>query len=64
MSMKLGDLSNLIQMPEDALQKAGVIKDDALIVSYDGSRKLPSETGYDYLETIILDFEPENLTTK
>lgn len=34
---KIMDLSNLYQGPEDALQKAGVIKDDSLIESHDGS---------------------------
>ena len=33
------DLSNLIQGPEDALVKAGILEDDALICSLDGSRK-------------------------
>lgn len=32
------DLSNLIQSCEDALQKGGVIKNDSLIKSLDGSR--------------------------
>jgi len=38
-SQKLGDLSNLIQGPEDALQKVGIIKNDAQIISYDGTRR-------------------------
>jgi len=33
------DLSNLIQGAEDALVKAGILKDDSMIESYDGSRK-------------------------
>jgi len=33
------DLSNLIQGAEDALVKAGILKDDSLIESYDGTRK-------------------------
>ena len=33
------DLSNLIQGPEDALVKAGILKDDSIIASLDGSRK-------------------------
>lgn len=33
------DLSNCYQGPEDALQKAGVIENDKLIRSHDGSRK-------------------------
>lgn len=34
------DLSNLLEGPSDLLQDAGVIKNDRLIQSYDGSRKL------------------------
>ena len=35
------DLSNLYQGPEDALVKAGILADDSLIESHDGSRKIP-----------------------
>lgn len=35
------DLTNLIQGPEDALKAAGIIRDDSLIMSVDGSRKHP-----------------------
>lgn len=35
------DLSNLCQLPEDCLQKAGIIGDDNQIYSLDGSRRLP-----------------------
>lgn len=34
------DLSNLYELPQDALVKSGVLQDDALIESHDGSRKL------------------------
>jgi Holliday junction resolvase RusA-like endonuclease len=34
------DLSNLYQAPEDLLQNAGVIEDDSLIESHDGSRRI------------------------
>lgn len=34
------DLSNLYELPQDALQKAGILENDALIESHDGSRKL------------------------
>jgi Holliday junction resolvase RusA-like endonuclease len=34
------DLSNLIQGPEDALQKYDVLKNDKFIYSLDGSRKI------------------------
>lgn len=33
------DLSNLYELPQDALQKAGILENDALIESHDGSRK-------------------------
>jgi len=42
-SKRVGDLSNLYQMPEDCLQRAGIIKDDSQIVSHDLSRRLPSD---------------------
>lgn len=34
------DLSNLYEFPQDVLQSAGIIKNDSLIESHDGSRKL------------------------
>lgn len=34
------DLSNLYELPQDALTKAGILADDSLIESHDGSRKL------------------------
>jgi Holliday junction resolvase RusA-like endonuclease len=37
---KLFDLSNAIQSIEDALQKAKIIKNDSIIYSFDGSRKI------------------------
>jgi len=33
------DLSNLYQLPEDALEKAGILENDRLISSHDGSRR-------------------------
>lgn len=42
-SLTLPDLSNLYQLPEDCLQKAGVIKNDSLIHSHDLSRRLVSD---------------------
>ncbi len=41
MRKTLPDLSNLVQLPEDVLTKAGIIEDDRLIMSLDGSRRLP-----------------------
>lgn len=34
------DLSNLYEFPQDVLQQAGIIANDCLIESHDGSRKL------------------------
>lgn len=34
------DLSNLYEHPQDSLQRAGIIANDSLIESHDGSRKL------------------------
>lgn len=42
-SEKLPDLSNLYELPQDILQSTGVIKNDSLIDSHDGSRRLPGE---------------------
>ena len=51
-SKRIGDLSNLYQMPEDCLQKAGIIKDDSQICSHDLSRRIPSSETY--LEVFLL----------
>lgn len=61
-SKTLGDLSNLYQLPEDCLQLAGIIADDAQIQSHDGSRILPGSenellieiTSYDLNNELIL----------
>lgn len=57
MNMKMGDLSNLYQMPEDCLQAAGVIQDDSLICSHDLSRKLPSNSDKNWLEIFVIKFD-------
>lgn len=41
---KLPDLSNLYQIVEDELQKVGIIENDHLIASHDGSRRLPGDS--------------------
>ncbi|MBL0233219.1 MAG: RusA family crossover junction endodeoxyribonuclease [Chitinophagaceae bacterium] len=43
---KIPDLSNLYELPQDCLQKAGVIENDTLIHSHDGSRRLPNNKDY------------------
>lgn len=37
-SKTLGDLSNLYEVVQDALEKAGIIENDRLIYSHDGSQ--------------------------
>lgn len=43
MRKTIGDLSNLYQLPEDCLEKAGIIANDTLIMAHDYSRRLPAE---------------------
>ncbi len=42
-SLKLCDLSNLYELPQDCLQQAGIIENDRFIQSHDGSRKYLGE---------------------
>lgn len=57
LSGRMPDLSNLFELPSDALQDAGVIENDRLICSYDLSRRLPGDTHA--LEIFIFDYEIE-----
>jgi Holliday junction resolvase RusA-like endonuclease len=43
-SNRVGDISNLYQIVEDALQKAGVISNDSNIIGHDGSRRYPLDS--------------------
>lgn len=52
---KLNDLSNLYELPQDALQKAGIIEDDGQIESHDLSRRLPGEKNE--IEIILIKYE-------
>lgn len=52
-SRKLPDLSNLYELPQDCMIKAGIILDDTLICSHDGSRRLVSPDENYYLEIIV-----------
>lgn len=54
---KLPDLSNLYELPQDALQKAGILKNDSQIMSHDLSRKLPSGDENFYLEIFLLEYD-------
>ena len=49
-SKKLGDLSNLLELPQDVMQKLKIIENDTQICSHDGSRRVPSEDGGYWLE--------------
>lgn len=55
MRLNIGDLSNLYQMPEDCLQKVGILSNDAWISSHDLSARLPSNDGLNWLEIFVLD---------
>jgi Holliday junction resolvase RusA-like endonuclease len=51
------DLENIISSVADVLQESGVIKNDKLFYSYDGSRKIfGSDT--EFVEIEITDFKP------
>lgn len=52
-SKKIPDLSNLYMLPEDCLQKVGIIENDTLIESHDGSRRESIE-GREYFLRIEL----------
>jgi Holliday junction resolvase RusA-like endonuclease len=45
-SRQIGDLSNMIELPQDALQEAGIIENDAQVHSLDLSRRIPSDENY------------------
>jgi Holliday junction resolvase RusA-like endonuclease len=47
------DLTNLLAATHDILQKSGIITDDALIVSLDGSRIMGVDKGNPRVEIII-----------
>jgi len=51
----LPDLSNLYQLVEDCLESSGVLENDRLIQSHDGSRILPAPRNKIYLELSMMD---------
>jgi Holliday junction resolvase RusA-like endonuclease len=59
-SKLLADLSNLYQLPEDCLQKAGILENDRDICSHDGSRRLVGDRFK--LEITIRRFSDEKKT--
>jgi Holliday junction resolvase RusA-like endonuclease len=42
-SKKMPDLSNLYELPQDCMQRAGIIRNDSQIKSHDFSRQLPGD---------------------
>lgn len=50
---KINDLSNLYELPQDALQKAGIIENDSQIASHDLSRRLPGSK--DEIEIFLIE---------
>lgn len=56
--LTLPDLSNLLELPADCLQTAGIIENDTQICSFDLSRRLPSETNE--LEIFLIKFDEKN----
>lgn len=52
-SLKIPDISNLYELPQDLLTKSGIIEDDTLVDSHNGSKRLPIEGSKYYLEIEI-----------
>lgn len=59
-SKHLADISNLYELPQDCLTKAGIIEDDRLIKHHDSSRILKSPDNFYYLgiDLVSFDFKP------
>lgn len=49
-SLKLPDISNLYELPQDVMQKIKIIENDTQICSHDGSRRGVSEDNQYWLE--------------
>ena len=56
-SKNLPDLSNLYELPQDALQEVGIISDDTQICSHDGSRREPIDGSEYYIRIELFKFE-------
>jgi Holliday junction resolvase RusA-like endonuclease len=52
-SNKVGDLSNLVESPQDALQKVGILANDSLINGLDGSFRAAIDSDVHKLKIII-----------
>ena len=52
-SPKVGDLSNLVESPQDALQKVGILQNDSLINGLDGSFRAAIDSDVHKLKIII-----------
>jgi Holliday junction resolvase RusA-like endonuclease len=58
-SLTIGDLSNLYELPQDCLQSVGIIENDTLIVSHNGSSRQPIKSNEYYLKIVITKTERE-----
>lgn len=56
-SLKLPDLSNLYELPQDSLQKAGILLNDTQVESHDLSRRLYSDSSR--LDIFILKYDAQ-----
>jgi len=56
-SKSLSDLDNLTQLPLDCLQKSGVILNDTLVCSFDGTRRMPIDGTDYYIKIELTKFE-------
>lgn len=54
-SRAIADLSNLIELPQDCLQAAGIIENDNDIVCLDGSGRFPGKENVLEIELRVLD---------
>jgi Holliday junction resolvase RusA-like endonuclease len=56
MNRKIPDISNLYQLVEDSMQKAGILFDDHFIDNHDGSRRMPHPDRH-YLEIELISID-------
>lgn len=57
-SSKVADLSNLYELPQDCLQKVGILANDSLICGHDGSGRMPIDGPNSYIEIILTKIVP------
>lgn len=61
-NLKLPDLSNLYELPQDCLQDAGIISNDTLIHSHDLSRRLIGQENK--LEIFLLKYDISSIDNR